>query len=107
MLELTTPVQYVKGIGPKLAEILATKGITTVGDLLNYLPFGYKDGLMPRGLGEWAGGKSAGADAKAPVSLEVGRPVPLYESAGKGRGPARWFRRVIRTALDDLTPDLP
>jgi ATP-dependent DNA helicase RecG len=38
MLELTTPVQYVKGIGPRLAEILATKGIATVRDLLNYLP---------------------------------------------------------------------
>ena len=27
MVELTTPVQYVKGIGPKMAEILATKGL--------------------------------------------------------------------------------
>jgi ATP-dependent DNA helicase RecG len=32
--------------------------------------------------------------------------VPIYESAGQGRVTARWFRRVIRTALDDLTPDL-
>ncbi|MGB0103720.1 MAG: ATP-dependent DNA helicase RecG, partial [Candidatus Sulfotelmatobacter sp.] len=30
----------------------------------------------------------------------------IYESAGQGRVTARWFRRVIRTALDDLTPDL-
>jgi len=32
--------------------------------------------------------------------------VPIYESAGQGRVTARWFRRVIRTALDDLTPEL-
>jgi ATP-dependent DNA helicase RecG len=188
MLELTTPVQYVKGIGPKLAEILATKGIATVGDLLNYLPFRYEDRLNPRGIAELRAGEMAtvigevrnsglfrtrrmpifqltvgqgrsrlkclwfnatylqdkfkpgqlialygkveqdshsgelqiiqpqfemlgdaegnGADDKAATSLEVGRIVPIYESAGQGRVTARWFRRVIRTALDDLTPDL-
>ena len=188
MLELTTPVQYVKGIGPRLAEILATKGIATVGDLLNYLPFRYEDRLNPRGIAELRAGEMAtvigevrnsglfrtrkmpifqltvgqgrsklrclwfhgaylqdkfkpgqlialygkveqdsrsgelqivqpqfemlgdaggnGAEDKAAASLEVGRIVPIYESAGQGRVTARWFRRVIRTALDDLTPDL-
>jgi ATP-dependent DNA helicase RecG len=188
MLELTTPVQYVKGIGPRLAEILATKGIVTVGDLLNYLPFRYEDRMNPRGIAELRAGEMAtvigevrnsglfrtrrmpifqltvgqgrsrlkclwfnatylqdkfkpgqlialygkveqdsrsgelqiiqpqfemlgdasgdGADDKAATSLEVGRIVPIYESAGQGRVTARWFRRVIRTALDDLTPDL-
>jgi ATP-dependent DNA helicase RecG len=188
MLELTTPVQYVKGIGPKLAEILATKGIATVGELLNYLPFRYEDRLNPRGIAELRSGEMAtvigevrnsglfrtrkmpifqltvgqgrsrlkclwfhgaylqdkfkpghlialygkveqdsrsgelqivqpqfemlgdagadGADDKAAASLEVGRIVPIYESAGQGRVTARWFRRVIRTALEDLTPDL-
>jgi ATP-dependent DNA helicase RecG len=188
MLELTTPVQYVKGIGPRLAEILATKGIATVGDLLHYLPFRYEDRLNPRGIAELRAGEMAtvigevrnsglfrtrkmpifqltvgqgrsklrclwfhgtylqdrfkpghlialygkveqdqrsgelqivqpqfemlgeaggdGADDKAAASLEVGRIVPIYESAGQGRVTARWFRRVIRTALDDLTPDL-
>jgi ATP-dependent DNA helicase RecG len=188
MLELTTPVQYVKGIGPRLAEILATKGIATVGDLLNYLPFRYEDRLNPRGIAELRAGEMAtvigevrnsglfrtrkmpifqltvgqgrsklkclwfhatylqdkfkagqlialygkveqdsrsgelqiiqpqfemlgdapgdAADDKTAASLEVGRIVPIYESAGQGRVTARWFRRVIRTALDDLTPEL-
>ena len=187
MVELTTPVQYVKGIGPKMAEILATKGIATVGDLLHYLPFRYEDRLNPRGIAELRPGEMAtvigevrnsglfrtrkmpifqltvgqgrsrlkclwfnatylqdkfkpgelialygkveqdqhgemqilqpqfeilgeagvdGADGKAAVSLEVGRIVPIYESAGQGRVTARWFRRVIRAALDDLAPDL-
>src|SRR5277367_3879997 len=192
MLELTTPVQYVKGIGPRLAEILATKGIATVGDLLNYLPFRYEDRLNPRGIAELRPGEMAtvigevrnsglfrtrkmpifqltvgqgrsrlkclwfhgaylqdkfkpgqlvalygkieqdsrsgelqiiqpqvemlgdapsGADGdaaedKAATSLEVGRIVPIYESAGQGKVTARWFRRIIRTALEDLTPEL-
>jgi ATP-dependent DNA helicase RecG len=188
MLELTTPVQYVKGVGPKLAEILAIKGIATVGDLLNYLPFRYEDRLNPRGIGELRAGEMAtviaevrnsglfrtrrmpifqltvgqgraklkclwfnatylqdkfkagqlialygkveqdtrsgelqivqpqvemlgdasadGGDDKAASSLEVGRIVPIYESAGQGKVTARWFRRVIRQALDDLTPEI-
>jgi ATP-dependent DNA helicase RecG len=188
MLELTTPVQYVKGIGPKLAEILAAKGIATVGDLLHYLPFRYEDRLNPRGIAELRPGEMAtvigevrnsglfrtrrmpifqltvgqgrsrlrclwfhgaylqdkfkpgqlialygkveqdersaelqiiqpqyemlgdasgdGADDQAAASLEVGRIVPIYESAGQGRVTARWFRRVIRRALEDLTPEL-
>ena len=188
MLELTTPVQYVKGIGPKLAEILAAKGISTVGDLLNYLPFRYEDRLNPRGIAELRAGEMAtvigevrnsglfrtrrmpifqltvgqgrsklkclwfnatylqdkfkagqlvalygkveqdsrsgelqiiqpqvemlgdaagdAADDKAAASLEVGRIVPIYESAGQGKVSARWFRKVIHTALEELTPEI-
>ncbi len=41
--DLNTPVQYIKGIGPKRAEALAERGIHTVHDLLYYFPFGYID----------------------------------------------------------------
>src|SRR5271170_4153375 len=68
MLELTTPVQYVKGVGPKLAEILATKGIATVGDLLNYLPFRYEDRLNPRGIAELRAGEMATVIAEVRTS---------------------------------------
>ena len=192
MLELATPVQYVKGVGPKIADVLAAKGIHTVGELLHYLPFRYEDRLNPRGiselragematvigevrnsglfrtrkmpifqltvgqgrarlrclwfnatylqdkfkpgqmialygkveedlrsrelqimqpqfevLGEAGDGEGNGAEKKAAESLEIGRIVPIYESIGQGRLTPRWFRRAIRTALDDLTPELP
>jgi ATP-dependent DNA helicase RecG len=185
MLEPSTPVQFVKGIGPKLSEILAAKGVNTVDDLLHYLPFRYEDRQNPRGIAElqmgematliaevrnsglfrtrrmpifqltvgqgrsrlkciWfngtylkdkfqpaqlvalygkvelnrgelqlvnpefeiLGGEEA-AEEKAAQSLEVGRIVPIYESAGQGRLTSRWFRRIIHTALKDLTPELP
>jgi ATP-dependent DNA helicase RecG len=190
MLELSTPVQYVKGVGPRIAEALAAKGIRTVGDLLHYLPFRYEDRQNPRGIAELRAGEMAtviaevrnsglfrtrrmpifqltvgqgrarlrclwfnatylqdkfqpgqmlalygkveedprsrelqiiqpqievlsesgegdgsGAEKKAAESLEIGRIVPIYEATG--RLTSRWFRRIIRTALDDLTPDLP
>jgi ATP-dependent DNA helicase RecG len=40
---LTHPVKYLRGVGPTRAAALAERGITTVGDLLNYLPFRYED----------------------------------------------------------------
>ena len=190
MLELSTPVQYVKGVGPRIADILAGKGIRTVGDLLHYLPFRYEDRLNPRGIAELRAGEMASvvgevrnsglfrtrsmpifqltvgqgrsrlrclwfnatylqdkfkpgqmialygkveedqrtrelqiiqpqfeilgdssdagedsAEKKAAESLEIGRIVPIYEATG--RITSKWFRRIIRTALDNLTPDLP
>src|SRR5712692_6959668 len=191
MLELSTPVQYIKGVGPRIAEILATKGISTVDDLLHYLPFRYEDRLNPRGISELRAGEMAtvigevrnsglfrtrrmpifqltvgqgrsrlrcmwfngtylqgkfapgqmialygkveqdrggelqiiqpqyemlgdagdgvdgSAEKKAAESLEIGRIVPIYESAGQGKITSRWFRRIIRTALENLNPDLP
>jgi ATP-dependent DNA helicase RecG len=43
MLDVRTPIQYVKGVGPKKAESLAEAGIRTVYDLLLNLPFRYED----------------------------------------------------------------
>jgi ATP-dependent DNA helicase RecG len=192
LLELNTPVQYVKGVGPRIAAILAEKGITTVEDLLYYLPFRYEDRLNPRGINElrpgemasiiaevrgavllrtkakripmfqitagqgrarlkclwfhgqylegkfkpgqlvalygkveqdeWDGDlqlinpqfeilsdpdKEGDARAAAERSLEIGRIVPIYESAGQGRVTSRWFRRIIHAALENLPPELP
>ncbi len=192
MLEPSTPVQYVKGIGPRLAEVLAAKDIRTVDDLLHYLPFRYEDRLNPRSVAELRAGEMAtviaevrnsglfrtrrmpifqltvgqgrtrlkciwfnaaflqdrfqagqmvalygkveedrdgqlqiiqpqfeilgdineegGADEaekKAAASLEIGRIVPIYESTGQGKLTPRWFRRIIRFALENLSPDLP
>ena len=192
MLDPSTPVQFVKGIGPRLAEILAAKDIRTVDDLLHYLPFRYEDRLNPRSVAELRAGEMAtviaevrnsglfrtrrapifqltvgqgrtrlkciwfnaaylqdrfqpgqmlalygkveegrdgelqivqpqfeilgdiyeegGADEaekKAAASLEIGRIVPIYESTGQGKLTPRWFRRIIRGALENLSPDLP
>jgi ATP-dependent DNA helicase RecG len=191
MPELSTSVQYVKGIGPRLAEVLAAKGIHTVADLLHYLPFRYEDRVNPRGIAELRPGEMATviaevrtsglfrtrrmpifqmtagqgrarlkclwfngtylrdrfkpgqmvalygkvesdrgelqivqpqfeilgdsseeggsdeADRKLAASVEVGRIVPIYESAGQGRLTARWFRRIVRAALESMPAEMP
>jgi ATP-dependent DNA helicase RecG len=42
-LTLETDVKFVKGVGPARAEILASRAIRTVEDLLYYTPFRYED----------------------------------------------------------------
>jgi ATP-dependent DNA helicase RecG len=194
MLELDTPVKFAKGVGPRVAEWLAAKGIATVEDLLYYLPFRYEDRLNPRRIPELEPGEMATviaevrgsglfrtqrmpifqmtaaqgaasikclwfhatylkdkfqpgqmvalygrvevdkrkrgglqllqpqfeilsdpADSEAEdaaeralaASLEVGRIVPIYESAAQGKLTSRWFRRVVRGALAALAPEVP
>ncbi len=57
MPELHTEVQFLKGIGPRVAETLATKGIFTLEDVLYYLPFRYEDRINPRTIEQLQAGR--------------------------------------------------
>jgi ATP-dependent DNA helicase RecG len=49
---LQTPIQYVKGVGPKLSRLLERKGIRTVEDGLYFLPRAYEDRRSLRKISE-------------------------------------------------------
>ena len=49
---LATPVQYLKGVGPKRASQLESLGLKTIEDLLYHLPFRYEDRREIRKLSE-------------------------------------------------------
>ena len=95
VLDLATNVQYVKGIGPRFAEILLEKGISTVEDLLYYLPFRYEDRLNPRGIGELRVGEMASVIAEVRTfGLFRTRRMPIFEmTVGQGRDTLKciWF----------------
>src|SRR5713101_3180992 len=95
MLEPSTPVQYVKGIGPRLAEVLGAKGIATVDDLLHYLPFRYEDRLNPRSVAELRAGEMATVIAEVRNSgLFRTRRMPIFQlTVGQGRTKLKciWF----------------
>jgi len=42
-LKLSSEVKYLKGVGPVRAELFASRGISTVKDLLYHTPFRYED----------------------------------------------------------------
>ncbi|PYY19100.1 MAG: ATP-dependent DNA helicase RecG [Acidobacteria bacterium] len=81
MLELHTSVQYVRGIGPRIASILAEKGISTVEDLLYYLPFRYEDRANPKSIAELRVGESASIIAEVRNShlYRTKSGMPIFE----------------------------
>ncbi|ADW67794.1 ATP-dependent DNA helicase RecG [Granulicella tundricola] len=58
-LKLSTPIQFVKRVGDRVAENLARRGVETVEDLLYHLPFRYEDRLNPKPLDQMKPGEMA------------------------------------------------
>src|SRR5689334_11641426 len=58
-MDLTTPLTSVKGIGPARAAMLEAKGLTTVEDLLSYVPFRYEDRSNMKPIAQLAPGEMA------------------------------------------------
>jgi ATP-dependent DNA helicase RecG len=86
---------YLKGVGPRLAEMLAAKGIVTAEDLLYHLPFRYEDRQNPRSLDELKTGEMASviAEVRGSALLRT-RKAPIFElTVGQGRCALKcvWF----------------
>jgi len=86
---------YVRGVGPRVAEMLAAKGIQTAEDLLYHLPFRYEDRQNPRSLDELKPGEVASviAEVRGAILLRTRR-MPLFElTVGQGRHALKclWF----------------
>jgi hypothetical protein len=56
VLDVTTPLMYVKGVGPARAAMLEAKGLKIVEDLLFYAPFRYEDRSNVKTIRELAPG---------------------------------------------------
>jgi ATP-dependent DNA helicase RecG len=78
---------YVRGVGPRVAEMLAAKDIQTAEDLLYHLPFRYEDRQNPRSIDELKPGETASviAEVRGAALLKTKR-MPLFEmTLGQGR----------------------
>src|SRR5262249_15347837 len=58
-MDLSTPLMYVKGVGPARAAMLEAKGLKVVEDLLTYAPFRYEDRSNVKTIRELAPGETA------------------------------------------------
>ncbi|HEX4286535.1 MAG TPA: ATP-dependent DNA helicase RecG [Terracidiphilus sp.] len=92
---LDTPVMYVRGVGPRFAELLAEKDIRSAEDLLYHLPFRYEDRQNPRSLDELKPGETASiiGEVRGAVLLRTRR-MPIFElTVGQGRHALKclWF----------------
>jgi ATP-dependent DNA helicase RecG len=95
VIRLEDKVMYVRGVGPKVAELIAAKGIVTMEDLLYHLPFRYEDRQNPRSLDELKPGEMASviAEVRGSALLRTRR-APIFEiTIGQGRFAMKcmWF----------------
>jgi ATP-dependent DNA helicase RecG len=85
---LERPAQYLKGVGPKRAELLDRLGVRSARDLLFHVPRRYED-----------------ASTVAPISsLEVGMDATVIgEVVSKGVLPTRKGLRIFQAVIRDDT----
>jgi ATP-dependent DNA helicase RecG len=96
LLELSTPMKFVKRVGERVAAELAKRGVETVEDLLYHLPFRYEDRLNPLPMTALKAGTMASVigEVRGTVLLQT-RHMPLFEmTVGQGihTVKAMWFR---------------
>ena len=95
LLTLETSLQFVKGIGPRIAQTLKDKRVTTIEDLLYHLPFRYEDRLRPQAIEELVPGEMASliGEVRGMVLLRTRR-MPIFEmTVGQGLSKVKcmWF----------------
>ena len=95
LLTLETSLQFVKGIGPRIAQTLKDKRISTIEDLLYHLPFRYEDRLRPQAIEELVPGEMASLIGEVRgMALQRTRRMPIFEmTVGQGLGKVKcmWF----------------
>jgi len=92
---LDTPVTFLKGCGPFLAQRLAVLGLTQVGDLLFHLPTRYEDRRQVVRLGDWLDGTEAlfrGRITAAEMRLAPRRSLKLAVEDASGSAVVRLFQ---------------
>ncbi len=96
-LNLDTSVQYVKGIGPKRAELLKNVNVETIEDLLTYFPRRYLDRSRITKIGRLQSGEEVTIVGKI-FSQEIikGRTKRFILLIGDGTGFVNcvWFRGI-------------
>lgn len=107
-LQLDTPVQYVKGVGPKLAEVLKKRSIHVVKDLLYWLPRTYQDNRVAKDLASLSVGQSVtvkGQIFKKNIIPLRGRRKNIYEiliSDETAIVPCKFFRMPYKNWFNSL-----
>ena len=109
-LKLDTPVQFIKGVGPKLAEVFAKKEIRTLADLLEYYPRAYEDRRAARNIASLQEGDNVSLKASLVTvqSFRLGKSskraydVLLQDESGRIR--AKYFRVPFKGYFDRFQP---
>ena len=102
---LSKPIQYVKGVGPRLSELLERKGVRTIEDALYFLPRCYEDRRTLKKISDLKAGSRETGYGEILISGGVysrhqrRRGFEAVVADGSGKVVLKWFRgneRVLR-----------
>lgn len=100
MITLSTPLQKIKGVGPKTAEQLAAAGLHTVRDLIHFLPRKHEDFSSVVSIAHIQPGKVSVRGTFSGVSTkQVRRGMSVTQavlSDGSAKVPVVWFNQGYR-----------
>lgn len=101
MILLTTPLQKIKGVGPKTAEQLAAAGLHTVSDLIHFLPRKHEDFSQVAAIAHIKPGKVSVRGRFSDISSRrVRRGMTVTEAVladDTAKVPVVWFNQGYRT----------
>ena len=109
-LYIDTPIQYLKGVGPKLGTILRRRGVATIQDLLENYPRAYEDRRAARNIASLEPGElvSLKAQVLSVSSFNMGRSrrkiynVLLRDDSGKIN--CKYFRVPYKGYFERFRP---
>ncbi len=108
--KLTQQAQFVKGVGPKVGQLLARKGLNTVEDLLYFLPRKYEDRRFIKAISKSEVGKKEtviGEVVRAEIHPYKKRrvfEVVLRDDSGTLK--AKWFKGSFAYLRNAFKPGL-
>ncbi len=110
--EFKTPIQFLKGVGPHFAEVLRSRGIETVGDLLEWYPRAYEDRRVARSISDLRPGEivSISLNVVRVSSVQLGKSKRrMYDVVLKdhtGTINAKYFRVPYRGYFERFQPGM-
>lgn len=106
---IDTPVQYIKGVGPRLGNYLSRKGLRTIIDLLDYFPRAYEDRRQARDIRSLKDGEIVALKAKVVrvQTINIGVRRKIYDvsvSDASGIIHCKYFRIPFKGYFEKLQP---
>ncbi len=109
-ISLDTSIQFIKGVGPKLAELFSRKGLKTVQDFLEFYPRSYEDQRQARNISSLKPGETVSLKAQIVkvASVPLGKSskriydVALKDSSGIIH--CKFFRVPYKGYFERFTP---
>ena len=109
-ISLDTSIQFIKGVGPKLAELFARKGLKTVQDFVEFYPRSYEDQRQARNIASLKPGETVSLKAQivkvasVPLGKSTKRIYDVTLRDASGMIHCKFFRVPYKGYFERFTP---